>query len=661
MYNEFQPTLIFDFGSQIAYNFSTAGVAELEDAADSKSAGGNSVRVRLPPPALKLMCGIVGYIGNKDVDSVILVGLEKLEYRGYDSAGLAAIHNGRLVVRKKAGRIKDLYSLVNGLVFNGHVGVGHTRWATHGRVNDINAHPHTDCKDQIAVAHNGIIENFKELRGELEKKGHKFLSETDSEVIPHLIEEYYSGSLIDAILKTVKRLKGSFALVVVSSLEPDKLIGVRMESPLIVGIGKGEMLLSSDIPAILSHTKDVIPLENGEIVIITKDSHKIVDFEGNPIEKSPRRVEWIEDMISKGDYPHFMLKEIHEQPEVLERNLKTYIRGDEFTLLKDFNLRRLLLTKERIFIQASGTSLHAGLVGKYLLEKIAKIQTDVDYSSEFRYREPVLSKDTLIIAISQSGETADTLAGVRLAKENGLEVLSIVNVKESSIARESDYVIYINAGPEIGVASTKAYTAQILILLLLSLEVASLKGYLSDEDFRKEREELQQLPDIIRKVLKLEPKIKKVGQKYKEASNFLFLGRGINFPTALEGALKLKEISYIHAMGYAAGEMKHGPIALIDPDLPVVFINPKTSVYEKALNNLIEVSSRGGKIISIATENDKKMAEFSDTIFYIPEISEKLTPLVSIIPLQLLAYHIAVLRGCDVDKPRNLAKSVTVE
>lgn len=607
------------------------------------------------------MCGIIGYIGNKDLDSVILVGLEKLEYRGYDSAGIAVIHNGRLLVRKRAGRIGDLYNLVNGLAFNGKVGIGHTRWATHGKVNDINAHPHVDCKSQIAVAHNGIIENFEELKRELESRGHKFISETDSEVVPHLIEEYYEGSLVDAVLKAVNRLKGSFALVIVSSNEPDKIIGVKMNSPLIVGIGKGEMFLASDVTPLLAHTKEVIPLADGEIAVLTQDSWRITDFNGNEKKKEVSRVEWTVDMAEKGQFPHFMLKEIFEQPDVISRNLEYYIRGNEVTLLKDFNLRRLLLNKDRILIQASGTSLHAGLVGKYVLEKLAKIQTDVDFSSEFRYREPVLNQNTLVIAISQSGETADTLAGVKMVKENGLEVLSIVNVKDSSIARESDYVLYINAGPEIGVASTKAYTAQILILTLLSLEVGLLRGYVSEEEFQTLRKELNEIPSMIRKVLDKNAQIKEVADKFLDAKYFMFLGRGVNYPTALEGALKLKEISYIHAIGYAAGEMKHGPLALVDKDLPVVFINPYTSVYEKSINNLEEVKARGGVILSVITEGDEKMKALSDYTFEIPRVNELFTPIVSIIPLQLFAYHVAVGRGCDVDKPRNLAKSVTVE
>jgi len=607
------------------------------------------------------MCGIVGYLGNKDVDSVILVGLEKLEYRGYDSAGIAAIHDGKLFVKKRAGRLKILYSLMNGQVINGNLGIGHTRWATHGKVTDENAHPHTDCTDTIAVAHNGIIENFRELREELEKKGHKFRSETDSEVIPHLIEEYYEGSLVEAVRKAISRLKGAFALAVISSREPDTLIGVRKDSPLIVGIGDGEMLLSSDIPALLSHTKRVLILQDGEIAVLKENSWEIQDFSGKKLDKKPKIVEWSAKMAEKNGYPHFMLKEIFEQPMVIKKNLDKYLRGEDFLLLKDTNLRRILLNKNRFLIQASGTSLHAGMVGKYLLERLSKVQTEADFSSEFRYREPVIGKGTLVMAISQSGETADTLAGVRLAKEAGLEVLSIINVVDSSIARESDYVIYINAGPEIGVASTKAYTAQLLILELLALELAQLKGYISDEEAHAYARELRSLPGKIERALGKFDQIKTIAEEFKDSNHFMFLGRGINYPTTLEGALKLKEISYIHAFGYAAGEMKHGPIALVDSELPIVMIIPRTAVYEKALNNLMEVKTRGGKVIAIATEGDDTIPKIAEHTIFIPETLDIFTPILAVVPLQLLAYQIALLRGCDVDKPRNLAKSVTVE
>ncbi len=609
------------------------------------------------------MCGIVGYIGKKDVTSVILVGLEKLEYRGYDSAGVATLESEGLRVSKRSGRLKNLYALVNGRPSTARVGLGHTRWATHGPPTDQNAHPHTDCTGRIAVAHNGIIENFQQLRQELLERGHTFRSDTDSEVIPHLIEGYLQEGkgLFEAVLATVQRLHGAFALVILFEGEPDKLIGVRKDSPLIVGVGEGEMFLASDIPAILSHTRRVIILENEEIAVITREEYQIFDFQGNPKEKTVREISWDLEDAQKGPYPHYMLKEIHEQPAVIERNLSQYVRGGEIQLLKDNNLRRLLLSKRRVVIQAAGTSLHAGMVGRYLLERLARIQTTVEFSSEFRYRQPVLDSDTLVMAISQSGETADTLAGVRMAKEMGLEVLSLVNVVDSSIARESDYVLYLHAGPEIGVASTKAYTAQILTLTLLSLELGRLKGFLDEPTYRTHIEALFALPDQIREILAQEPYIRDIAEKYHTANNFMFLGRDLHYPTALEGALKLKEISYIHATGYAAGEMKHGPLALIDETWPVVVVNPRSSVWEKTLSNTMEIRARGGKVLAVLTQADERGKEIADEVFWVPPTEELLTPLSAIVPLQLLAYHVAVLRGCDVDKPRNLAKSVTVE
>jgi len=610
------------------------------------------------------MCGIFGYVGKgqKDVESTIIVGLERLEYRGYDSAGIAIIDDkNNFFILKKKGRISDLKKeLENINLPPSRIGIGHTRWATHGKVSDENAHPHLDSNGKIAVVHNGIIENYLELKEELINKGHIFLSETDTEVISHLIEEYqkYEKDYIKAVLKSVSRLVGTFALAILNIDYPDILIGVRKDSPLIVGIGKDEMFLSSDIPAILPHTKKIIVLDNEEIAILRADSYKIIDFNGNVKEKQIREIEWDAQMAEKGAYPHFMLKEIYEQPDVIERNINKYIREGEFLLLKDHNLRKILLNKNRIIIQAAGTSLHAGLVGRYLIENFAKIPVDADYSSEFSHR--IVDDKTLVMAISQSGETMDTLEGLRLAKKLGLEVLSIVNVVDSSIARESDYVIYINAGPEIGVASTKAYTAQITILLFLALELGYLKGYVDKKTIDYYISEIRKLPYILSAILYKDAQIQYIAQKFHKSNHFMFLGRGINYPTALEGALKLKEISYIHATGYAAGEMKHGPLALIDENWPVVIINPKTSVYEKTFSNANEVFTRGGKIISIVSENDEKMREISEEIIEIPIVDEFLTPIISIVPLQLLAYHIANLRGCDVDKPRNIAKVITV-
>ncbi len=610
------------------------------------------------------MCGIFGYVGKgqKDVESTIIVGLERLEYRGYDSAGIAIIDNGNnLIVVKKKGRISDLKKELENYNFPpSGIGIGHTRWATHGKVSDENAHPHVDSNNKIAVVHNGIIENYLELKTELMDKGHNFVSETDTEVVAHLIEEYqkYEKDYIRAVLSTIKRLKGTFALAILNIDYPNTLIGVRKDSPLIVGIGNDEMFLASDIPAILPHTKRIIVLDNEEMVILKADECKVLDFDGNVKQKQIREIDWDAQMAEKGPYPHFMLKEIYEQPIVIDRNISKYIRDGEFLLLKDHNLRKLLLNKNRIVIQAAGTSLHAGIVGRYLIENFAKIPVDTAYSSEFSHR--LIDDKTLIMAISQSGETMDTLEGIRLAKKLGLEVLSIVNAIDSSIARESDYVIYINAGPEIGVASTKAYTAQITILLFLTLELGYLKGFVDKQVIDYYINEIRKLPHIISGILYKDAQIQYIAQKFHKFNHFMFLGRGINYPTALEGALKLKEISYIHATGYAAGEMKHGPLALIDDNWPVVIINPKTSVYDKTFSNANEVYTRGGKIISVVNEKDEKMKEISEEIIEIPEIDEYLTPIVSIVPLQLLAYHIANLRGCDVDKPRNIAKVITV-
>ncbi len=610
------------------------------------------------------MCGIFGYVGKgqKDVESTIIVGLERLEYRGYDSAGIAIIDNkNNLIVVKKKGRISDLKKELENYNFPpSKVGIGHTRWATHGKVSDENAHPHVDSNNKIAVVHNGIIENYLELKTELMDKGHNFTSETDTEVVAHLIEEYqkYEKDYIRAVLSTVKRLKGTFALAILNTDYPDTLIGIRKDSPLIIGIGNDEMFLASDIPAILPHTKKIIILDNEELVVLKADEYKVLDFDGNVKQKQIKEIDWDVQMVEKGPYPHFMLKEIYEQPIVIDGNIGKYIREGEFLLLKDHNLRKLLLNKNRIVIQAAGTSLHAGIVGRYLIENFAKIPVDTDYSSEFSHR--IMDDRTLIMAISQSGETMDTLEGIRLAKKLGLEVLSIVNVVDSSIARESDYVIYINAGPEIGVASTKAYTAQITILLFLALELGYLKGFVDKQVIDFYINEIRKLPHIVSSILYRDAQVQHIAQKFYKSNHFMFLGRGINYPTALEGALKLKEISYIHATGYAAGEMKHGPLALIDDSWPVVIINPKTSVYDKTFSNANEVYTRGGKIISVVNERDEKMREISEEIIEIPEIDEYLTPIISIVPLQLLAYHIANLRGCDVDKPRNIAKVITV-
>lgn len=606
------------------------------------------------------MCGIIGYIGNKNVDSVLLVGLEKLEYRGYDSAGIAILTENGIYVKKTKGRIADLGKLLDGTPLKAKVGIGHTRWATHGKPDDINAHPHIDCKKNFAVVHNGVIENFEKVKKKLLKKGHKFVSETDTEVIPHLLEENYEGDFLQAVLKSVKKLEGSFALAIISRYEPDKIIAVRKGSPLIIGLGEGENIIASDIPALLSHTKKVISMHDGEIAVIDKEKVKVYDFEGKEKKKRIRYIEWEENMIEKGGYAHFMLKEIHEQPRVIEDNLKRVIRNGKIEIQGNEFLR-FFNNKKHIIFQAAGTSFHASLYGKYIFEKYLKIFIESDLSSEFRYRDPLLLKDSLMIAISQSGETADTLEGLKLAKSRKIPVLSLVNVKGSTIDRESDYTIYINAGPEIGVASTKAYTAQLLYLLLICLLLAYKNRKIKKKQLSEIIQELEKIPDKMRYILGKEEEIAEIAKRYYTYNNALFLGRGLNYVTALEGALKLKEISYIHATGYAAGEMKHGPIALIDKNWPVISIIPRNSLYYKMLSNIMEVKAREGIIIAVTNSPANELKKVASELIIIPKTLPILEPLITIIPLQLLSYHIALLRGCDVDRPRNLAKSVTVE
>ena len=607
------------------------------------------------------MCGIVGYIGDKFVDSVLLVGLERLEYRGYDSAGLATISDNELRIVKKKGKLKILNDAVVSNPLGGNIGIGHTRWATHGEPSEINAHPHLDCKKKIAVVHNGIIENYQILKDKLIQEGHIFVSETDTEVIPHLIEKYYDTDLETAVRKTLLELKGAYAICVISEKEPDKIVIAKSGSPLVIGIGKDENFVASDILALLPHTRNIIHLSDNQISVITKTSYRITDFYGKEIKKNIEKIK-IEIVDSdKGDYEHFMLKEIYEQPQILENLLSKIIRNDSI-VFDELNLdKKYLLKVKRIIIQACGTSWHAGLVAKFWLEKYARVYTEVDVSSEFRYRNPLLEGDTLMLAISQSGETADTIAGIHEGKSKFIKVLSVVNVTKSTIARESDGIIPIMAGPEIGVASTKAYTAELTALYLFSLYLGLLNYTIDDKTVTENLNELRKVPMLLRKLLHNKDIIIECAEKYHTYKDFMFISRGINYPTALEGALKLKEISYIHSTGYPAGEFKHGPIALVSKDMPVVCIVPKGEIYPKMVSNIEEVRSRNGRIITVATENDKLIENLSEFVIYVPECSEVISPIVTIVPLQLLAYHIAVKLGCDVDKPRNLAKSVTVE
>jgi len=607
------------------------------------------------------MCGIVGYTGKREAKEILIKGLKNLEYRGYDSAGVAVLAKNRLKVVKRKGKIKNLEELVSRTSFSGSLGIAHTRWATHGVPSDKNAHPHLDCKKRIAVVHNGIIENFEDLKKDLLRKGCKFSSDTDTEVISHLIERNYHQNLEEAVRRTALLLKGSFSLAVISRDEPDKLVGVRLDSPLIVGIKDGEKFLASDSSAFIENTRRVVYLKDREIAILTPDSVKVVDFQGRRVSLKEELLNFSKEEVKKCGFKHFMLKEILEQPKVLEKIISYYLKD------KDFNLKELTTFKDffkklqKINIVACGTAYHAGLVGKYLMEKFLKIPVEVDLGSEFRYKQPTIRKGDLLIAISQSGETADTLAGVRLAKKRGAKILSICNVLGSTLVRESDKVIYTLAGPEISVASTKAYSAQIMVLVILSLYLARLRKTLPEPLINSYLNLLRKVPSYQLKIVKSKDKIRKIAQKYLNFGAFLYLGRNINYPTALEGALKLKEISYIPAEGYPAGEMKHGPIALIDEYRAVVCIANNSSVYLKMLSNVEEIFARRGKIIILATEGDKQVKKYSRQIIYIPQIREELSPLITIIPLQLLAYYIAELKGYDVDKPRNLAKSVTVE
>jgi glucosamine--fructose-6-phosphate aminotransferase (isomerizing) len=607
------------------------------------------------------VCGIVGYIGDKDVDSVILVGLERLEYRGYDSCGIAAIKNGEIKIKKVVGRLQKLKKALAEKPLSGERAIGHTRWATHGRVTEKNAHPFLDCTNTLAIVHNGIIENYREIKKRLVAQGHKFVSDTDTEVIVHLIESYYQDSLPQALAKAVKELKGSYAIVALSTKEP-YLVGCRMGSPLVVGLGRGENILASDTLALLGIARKVMIIEDQELCIVTKDRVKILNFDLHEVKRSARTLELKPKAISKGRHPHYMRKEIFEQPAIIAANITRRLSGNRLLLDPHFHFYPDELAKvSRIVIQACGTSYHAGLVGRHYLQDVSQVTTQVELASEFHTRDLVLDGKPLILAISQSGETADTLTALREAQTHGLKILSVLNVKRSSMDRESDGVLYINAGPEIGVASTKAYTAQIFTLLIFSLYLARARGVLADNRLTEMATELKGLPKKLEKTLELDRFLKKIAEQVYKARHFLFLGRGINYPSALEGALKLKEVSYIPSIGYPAGEMKHGPISLIDKNVPVVCIATRDSVYEKMLSNIEEVKARGGKVVAIGTEGDESLKELAWQVIYIPKSIESLVPLLAAVPLQLLAYHIALFRGCDVDKPRNLAKSVTVE
>jgi glucosamine--fructose-6-phosphate aminotransferase (isomerizing) len=607
------------------------------------------------------MCGIIGYCGPKAADQVLIEGLKRLEYRGYDSAGICVDLDGDLALIKRKGKIRDLQAQLP-RALKATCGVGHTRWATHGEVNDSNAHPHTDCSGRIAVVHNGIIENFLSLKEKLVSEGHNFASETDSEVICHLIEKYYGGDLEEAVRKALALIKGTYGIVCMHAAQPDLLVGARHGSPLVVGIGDGEMFLASDVTAIISHTKQVVYLEDGEVVTITPGEYRTTDLRDREIQKKVEHISWELEEIEKAGFTHFMEKEIFEQPESIKRAMSGRIDFEQATAhLGGLNMStRELLNVQRVRIVAAGTSFHAGMVGMYLLESVARIPCTVEISSELRYRNPIVEPGSLHFAISQSGETADTLYAMRELQRKGATVLGICNVVGSTIARESDGGVYIHSGPEIAVASTKAFTSQIAVFYLFTLLLSRMRD-MSFEAGREFIQNLQSLPAKIETILARAKAIQALARRYCHYKDFLFLGRGINYPVALEGALKLKEISYIHAEGYSAAELKHGPIALIGEDTPSLFLVPDDGLREKIISNMKEVKSRNGKVIAVAVEGDGEIAEIADEVIEIPRVKECFYPLLMVIPLQLLAYYCAVELGRDVDQPRNLAKSVTVE
>jgi glucosamine--fructose-6-phosphate aminotransferase (isomerizing) len=609
------------------------------------------------------MCGIVGYIGGRNVADVLLEGLRRLEYRGYDSAGIATVWDDKLHLRRSVGKIKALDEALNKAPLQGSIGLGHTRWATHGKPSEENAHPHRDCTGRLVVVHNGIIENYRAIRQELSSEGHTMASETDTEVIAHLVEKYFEGDLEEAVRNALREIEGVYALVLMHADCPDRLIVARNGPPLIIGLGNGETFVASDIPAILHHTRRFVYLYDGDVGSIFADRFLISDQGGKLINREDVTIPWDPFLAEKGGYKHFMQKEIHEQPQALADTLKGRFFEEKGQItLDDLDLEEAFLRDiSRCVILGCGTSWHSGLVGQFMFEGLAKICTSVDYGSEFRYRNTVIDNRTLTIAISQSGETADTLAAVRECREKRATILSICNVVGSMITRESNAVLYTHAGPEIGVASTKAFTTQLVCLLLLSIYIGRRRNTLDEARTQSLLDALFSLPNHVEHILEREQEIEELASLYYQHNHFLYLGRGIHYPIALEGALKLKEISYIHAEGYPAGEMKHGPIALIDENMPVMFLATKDSVYEKVLSNMEEVKARGGIVIAVADHDDAHLLEKADQLIRIPRTDPFVTPVLSTIPLQLLAYHMAVLKGTDVDQPRNLAKSVTVE
>ncbi len=614
------------------------------------------------------MCGIIGYIGQREVVPILLDGLRRLEYRGYDSAGVAVVRDGAIELRRSAGKLSRLEEVIGASPVDGDYGIGHTRWATHGRPTEENAHPHRDCSGRIVVVHNGIIENYLQLKQQLQREGHKFVTETDTEIVAHLVEREMQGDgLENAVRRALLLLRGLFALVLISSDDPQKIVAVRNGPPVVIGLGDGEFFVASDIPAILQHTRDVIFMGDEEMAVITPKGVDFTDYSGRAVSKVSTRVSWDPVMAEKAGYKHFMQKEIFEQPWAVKETVLGRVSAETGKVflneiqISDDRLRQI----DRVVVLACGTSWHSGLVGKFLIENIARLPVEVDYGSEYRYRDPIATDRTLAVVITQSGETADTLAALREAKRHGASSIAICNVVGSMATRESDGTVYTHAGPEIGVASTKAFTSQLVALHMLAIYLAQVRGTIAPEEAKPQLEALTQLPIQIEHALRCDALTEEIARRYYQRSDFLYLGRGLNYPIALEGALKLKEISYIHAEGYPAGEMKHGPIALIDEKMPVVAIAPHDHVFEKMLGNVQEVKARGGSVIAITNDSGRELEALLDStndfLMIVPDTHPMLTPVLMVVPLQLLAYHIAIRRGCDVDQPRNLAKSVTVE
>ncbi|MGG7162976.1 glutamine--fructose-6-phosphate transaminase (isomerizing) [Clostridium ihumii] len=608
------------------------------------------------------MCGIVGYFGNREAAPLLVQGLSKLEYRGYDSAGVAIIENGDIKVTKCKGRLKNLENKLEENPIHGLVGIGHTRWATHGQPSDVNSHPHSNKTETISVVHNGIIENYLELREWLTSEGYEFKSQTDTEVIPNLVDYFYEGDLLKAVIKATEKMEGSYAIGVIAKNEPDKLVAVRKDSPLIVGLGKEESFVASDIPAVLAETRDVYLLNDKEFVILTKEGVKIVDANETEIKKDIYKVTWDADAAEKGGFEHFMLKEIHEQPKAVKDTMASRIAVGQPIKLDDINITKEQIQKlNKVYIVACGTAYYAGVVGKYAIEKLARIPVEVDIASEFKYRDPIIDENSLMIIVSQSGETADTLSALRLAKEKGARVIAVTNVVGSTASREADDILYTLAGPEIAVASTKAYLTQLTAMYIIALFFAEQKGTVSTEKLEEIKTEMLNLPDKVETALSCKEEVKALAETTKDEKDMFFLGRGVDYAVALEGALKLKEISYIHAEAYAAGELKHGPIALIEDGTVVIALGTQEELFDKMVSNVQEVVSRGAKVYAVAQMGHEEVKKTADSVVYVPKVMDLLAPIVAVIPLQLFSYYMAIAKGCDVDKPRNLAKSVTVE